>query len=49
MHSQSDSADEVRNGSRWEIAAVDTAVANSFAAERLPDDARFVFDEEVEH
>jgi type V secretory pathway adhesin AidA len=35
-HSQSESADEVRNGSRWEIAAVDTAARISL----LPNGSR---------
>jgi conjugative relaxase-like TrwC/TraI family protein len=37
--------DQVRNGNRWRVAAVDTAT-NRIAAERLSDRARVVFDQE---
>jgi hypothetical protein len=42
-HRGGDAVDQVRNGNRWRVVAVD-ADANRVAAERLTDNARVVFD-----
>jgi hypothetical protein len=45
VHREGDGMDQVRNGNRWRIVAVDGNM-NRIAAERLTDNARVVFDNE---